>query len=689
MTSTDAPSSEDLPSDNPFAVPSALDHRAPDFARIEFEHFRPALLAGIAERAAEVRAIATNAADPTFENTIEALEKSGALLARTHHVFGSLCAADTNERMQALQAELAPKLAAAEDAIWLDAALFARVEAVYADRERLADAEQRRLAERYHTEFERRGARLDADAQARLRAINAELSSLSTTFQDRLLAETNASAVFVEDEERLAGLGAGAISAAREAAKAAGHAKGFLIGIELPTSQGALTELQDRETRRRLFEAARDRCSRGGDNDTTELVRRMTALRAERAQLLGWPNHAAHVLADEMAGTPDAVREMIGGMTARIVARCEEEERELRERFAREEPGAELEPWDWTFVRELVRAERFDLDDAQVRPYFPIWRVLEDGVFFMAKELYGLELKERRDLPVYHPDVRVWEVFEEGGASIGLFYGDYFARASKRGGAWMTSFVEQSLLLDELPVVCNVMNVPKPSEGEALLSFDQVTTMFHEFGHALHGLLSRVRHPRLSGTSVPRDFVEFPSQLHEDFAFDPRVLERCARHFESGATLPSEFVEKISAARKYGQGFDALEYTAAAMLDLALHELPPGETIDDTASFERRALESCGLYHPLVPPRYRTNYFAHVFAGGYSAGYYAYLWSEALAADGFAGMQEAGGLCREAGERARREVLSRGFSDEPMDLYRRFRGRDLDTGPLLERRGLA
>lgn len=471
-----------LANDNPFAAPSTLDHGAPDFARIEFEHFRPALLAGIEERAAEVRAIATQDAAPTFENTIEALERGGALLTRAYHVFSSLCSADTNDRLQALQAEMAPKLAAAEDAIWLDAELFARVEAVHTTRASITDAEGRRLTERYHAEFVRHGAQLDAAAQSRLREINGELSSLSTTFQDRLLAETNASAVLVEDEAALAGLDAGAVSAAREAAKAAGHANGFLLGIELPTSQGAAAHLEDRATRRRLFEAARDRCSRGGANDTSELVRTMTALRAERAKLLGWRDHATYVLADEMAGTPDAVRGMIAGMTARIIARCDEEERELRERFETLEPGAELEPWDWTFVRERVRAERFDLDDAAVRPYFGVWRVLEDGVFFMAKELYGLELKERDDLPVYHPDVRVWEVFDEDGASIGLFYGDYFARSSKRGGAWMTSFVDQSLLLGERPVVCNVMNVPKPAEGEALLSFDEVTTMFHEFG---------------------------------------------------------------------------------------------------------------------------------------------------------------------------------------------------------------
>lgn len=678
-----------LPSDNPFAAPSRLDHEAPDFARLRFEHFRPALLAGLEQRAEQARAIASASSEPTFENTIEALECSGALFARADAVFGALCAAHVDEALQALQAQVAPLATAAEDEIWLDAQLFARVETVYADRESLADLERRRLVERYHTEFVRRGVRLEPDAQTRLRAINAELSTLSTTFEERLLADTNASAVLFEDEAQLAGLSAGTISAAREAAVDAGHANGWLLGIELPTSQGAVSQLTDRDARRRVFEAAIGRCSKAGTHDTSELVRTMTALRAERARLLGFDNHASYVLADEMAGTPRAVREMIGGLIPRIVARCEEEERNLRAHFARELPDAELEPWDWTFTAERVRAERFGLDDAVVRAYFPIWRVLTEGVFFMARELYGLELKERPDLPVYHPDVRVWEVFDADGQVIGLFYGDFFARSSKRRGAWMTSFVEQSELLNKLPVVCNVMSVPKPSDGEALLTFDQVTTMFHEFGHALHGLLSSVRHPRLSGTSVPRDFVEFASQLHEDFAFEPRVLERCARHHETGAPLPEALIEKIRASRRFGQGFDALEYTAAALLDLELHSLDEGEAVDDVAAFEHAALERCGLAHPLIPPRYRANYFAHIFAGGYSAGYYAYLWSEALAADGFAGMLEAGGLCRTAGDRARATFLSRGFADEPMAMFRAFRGRELDTGPLLERRGLA
>lgn len=679
-----------LAADNPFAAQSTLEHGAPRFDRIEDEHFRPALLAGLAERAEEIRGIASNPAAPTFGNTLEALELCGRLLARSSAVFYSLCATDVNSVRQELQTELAPLAAAASDAIWMDAELFARVEAVYADRAELKDAEERRLVERYHTQFVRRGARLDAKAQERMRAINSELSSLSTAFNEHLRAETNDLALLVATEAELAGLSKGAISAAADAARAAGHDSGWLIGIELPTSQSALGQLADRSVRKRLFEAASARGSRGNAHDTRATAIRMATLRAERAALLGATNHAEYVLADEMAGTPQAVESMLAGLIPRIVARAEEEERDLRAHFATTSPDAELEPWDWAKVAEEVRAKRFDLDDDEVRQYFPLTRVLEDGVFFMARELYGIEMRERTDLPVHHPEVRAWEVLEEDGTTIGLFYGDYFARASKRGGAWMTSFASQSELHDQLPLVVNVMNVPKPSAGqEALLSFDQVTTMFHEFGHALHGLFSKVRHPLLSGTSVPRDFVEFPSQLHEDFAFDRRVLARCAKHHETGASLPNRLMKKIRAARAYGQGFDAFEYVAAASLDLAWHTLAPGTNVENAEAFEQEALVHLGLAHPLIPPRYRTCYFAHIFAGGYAAGYYAYLWSEALAADGFAGMQEAGGMVREAGQRAREAVLSRGLTLEPMDMYRTFRGRELDTAPLLERRGLA
>ena len=678
-----------LTHDNPFAAPSALFLGSPDFSKIRVEHFRPALLAGLEEQAREVRAIATNPEPATFANTIEALERSGELLGRVRRVFGNLASAHTNETIQAVQRETAPLLARHQDAIWLDAQLFARVEAVHARRKELTDAQDRRLTERYHTLFVRHGARLARRDQERLAAINAELSQLATAFQEKLLADTNALAVVVDTRAELAGLSESAIASAAAAASAAGHAGKFLLTLQLPSSQAVLEQLTHRPTRRRVFEASTSRCARGDANDTRAIVLATVKLRAERAALLGAPTHAHHVLADEMAGTPDAVRAMLMDMAPRMLARASIEERQLQAAFAKLEPGAKLEPWDWAFAAEHVRRELHDLDDAVLRPFFALERVLEHGVFEMARALYGVTFRERTDLPVHHPDVRVWEVRDESGATVGLFHGDWYARPSKRGGAWMDTFADQSELLGELPIVINVMNIAKPPAGTpALLSFDEVTTMFHEFGHAVHGLFSRVRHPLLSGTNVPRDFVEFPSQFHEDFAFEPELLAKYARHHTTNAPLPKELVAKIRAARTFGQGFNSVEYVAAALLDLAWHSLRPGEAPSDVLAFERAALEAAGVAHPLIPPRYRSTYFAHVFQGGYSAGYYAYLWSEALAADGFRGAVEHGGLTRRAGDAFRREVLSRGLTAEPMAMYRAFRGRELDTHALLVRRGL-
>jgi peptidyl-dipeptidase Dcp len=678
-----------LARDNPFAAPSDLFLGAPDFTRIRDEHYLPATLAGMAEQAAEVRAIATNPEPATFANTIEALERSGALLGRVRRVFGNQAAAHTNPTVQAVQRETAPLLARHHDAIWLDAQLFARVEAVHARRAELAEAEDRRLVERYHTLFVRNGARLAPAAQERLAAINAELSQLATAFQEKLLADTNAAAVLVHSRAELDGLSDGAVSAAASAAEAAGHPGAFLLTLQLPSSQGVLASLRHRPTRRRVFEASVGRCSRGDANDTGALVLRTVALRAERANLLGHPTHAHHVLADEMAGTPQAVRAMLADLAPRMRARAEAEQRELAAWLAEHEPGATLAPWDWAFVAEQVRREKHALDENVLRAYFSLERVLEHGVFEMARALYGVTMRERRDLPRHHEDVRVWEVVDADGTTVGLFYGDWYARPSKRGGAWMDTFADQSELLGDKPLVINVMNIAKPAHGQpALLSFDEVTTMFHEFGHAVHGLFSRVRHPLLSGTNVPRDFVEFPSQFHEDFAFEPELLARYARHHQTNQPLPAALVAKIRAARTFGQGFASLEYVAAALLDLAWHSLAAGAVPSDVAAFEREALAAAGVAHPLVPPRYRSNYFAHVFQGGYSAGYYAYLWSEALAADGFGAVREQGGMGRRAGDHFRREVLARGFSREPMGMYRAFRGRELDTRALLERRGL-
>lgn len=679
---------------NPFLQPSPLPYGAPPFDRIRDEHYLPAFEAGMREHLAEVRAIATQKEPPTFANTLEALEKSGALLSRVSRVFFNLTESTTNPAMQKVQAEMAPKLAAHQDTIWLDKELFARIAAIHAQREELKGPEQTRLAERYHKTFVRNGALLDEAAQKRLRAINEESSSLTTQFQEKLLAGTKALAVVFERRGELAGLDDGGKSAAAAAAKEAGWPEKFLVTLQLPTSQGILSQLQHRPSRQRIFEASMARCNKGDQYDTKDLVKRLASLRAERAKLLGYDNHAAYVLADQMAGTPAAVLTMLDSMAKTIVAKANAEAKELQAHFAAVEHGASLEPWDWAYVAEQVRRTRFDFDEGEVKQYFELESVLQNGLFFTCQKLYGIELRERKDLPVYHPDVRVFEVFEASGGTsegkaIGLFYADYFARPSKRGGAWMDNFVEQSTLLGQKPVVVNVMNLQKPAAGQpVLLNFDEVTTLFHEFGHAVHGLFSDCRFPLLAGTNVPRDFVEFPSQFHEDFVFDPAVLARCAKHWQTGAPMPQELVDKVLRARTFGQGFASLEYVAAALLDMAWHTVPFGTEVKDVEAFEREALQKAGVAHPLVPPRYRSTYFSHVWPGGYSAGYYAYLWSEALAADAFAGVMEKGGMNRQNGDRFRAAVLSRGLTREPMQMFAEFRGRPLDTKALLKRRGL-
>ena len=674
---------------NPFFTASPLPYQAPPFDRIRDEHYMPAFMEGMRQQALEVRAIATDKSPATFANTIEALERSGVLLTRVSKVFFNLTESTTSPAIQKVQAEVAPLLASHQDTIFLDADLFARIQAVYDARESLTGPEQRRLVERYHTTFVRNGARLAEAQQQRLRAINEEQSKLVTQFQQRLLADTKALGVVVDTEAELAGLDASSLSAAADAAKAAGKPGKYLITLQLPTSQGILSSLQIRATRQRVFEAASARCSRGNENDTSELVKRLAQLRAERAALLGYSNHAAYALADQMAGTPEAVEKMLASMTAKIVAKTRAEAAELQAWLDEHQRGTKLQPWDWAFVAEQVRKARYDFDQNAVKQYFELEAVRQDGLFFLMKQLYGIDVRERKDLPVYHPDVRVFEVFDDDGSAIGLFYADYFERPSKRGGAWMNNFVDQSGLLAQLPVVVNVMSIPQAGAGKpTLLSFDEVTTMFHEFGHGVHGLLSRVRFPLLSGTSVPRDFVEFPSQFHEDFAFDPLVLTRFAKHCETGAPMPKELIEKIRAARTFGQGFASLEYTAAALLDLAWHTLPPGTEVKDCAAFEAEALQRAGVAYELVPPRYRTTYFSHVWPGGYAAGYYAYMWSEALAADAFAAVMERGGISRSNGMKFRDAVLSRGLTREPMLMFTEFRGRELDTTALMKRRGL-
>jgi len=677
---------------NPFATPSGLPFGLPPFDRIRAEHFAPAFDAATAEHAAEVARIGGQEAAPTFANTVAALERAGTLLERVANVFFNLTSSDTDAELDRIEAEVAPLLSAHHDAVLLDPALFARLDAVHAARaEDDLTLEQRRLVERYHTDFVRAGAALDTDRQARLREINAELSALTTGFKTRLVADTNAAAVHVGTREELAGLPDDAVAAAGEAARARGL-DGYLITLVLPTGQPALAQLRRRDVRERLHTASAERGLRGDDNDTRATLTRIVELRAEHARLLRYPDHAAYVAADQTAGSSDAISAMLGKLVGPAVANARVEAAELEALLVADGEAAPLRPWDWAFYAERVRRERYDVDAAALRPWFELERVVRDGVMHAAHELYGLSFTLRTDLPTYHPDVRLYEVTDSGGASVGLFLADWFARDSKRGGAWMSSFVDQSHLLGTRPVIVINLNVPRPPDGQpALLTLDEVETAFHEFGHVLHGLLSDVEYPRLAGTNVPRDFVEFPSQVNEMWAMWPDVLARYARHHETDEPLPAGALEKIIAAQSYGEGFATTEYLAAALLDLEWHR----RTVDDgpvapadVEAFEAAALERHGVAFDLVPPRYRSSYFAHVFSGGYSAGYYGYIWSEVMDADTVEWFRARGGLRRDAGAVFARELLSRGGSVDPMGAFEAVVGRPPQLEPLLRRRGL-
>lgn len=684
-----------MPSDdNPFYAASDLPYRMPPFDRITDDHFLPAFERGMAEQRAEVAAIAADPAPPTFDNTLVALERSGQLLARVSAVFHNLTSAHTNPRLQEIEAEIAPRLAAHRDAIYLDRDLFGRVRALHeAGPELGLDPQAAWLLERTYTDFVRAGALLSTADQEQLRALNQELSSLAAEFARRLLADTNELAVAVRDPEQLAGLSEDAIAAAAEAARSAGR-EGYLLTLRLPSNQPALAWLHDRGLRERLHAASISRGARGNEHDTTDLVRRMVRLRAERARLLGYNSHADYAIADNTARTVAAVLAMLGELAPAAARNAEAEAAELQKSIEDSGQTFELQPWDWAYYSERVRRERYHLDVAQLRPYFELERVLHDGVFFAAGRLYGLRFAERHDLPTYHPEVRVFEVFEEDGSPLGLFLADFYTRDSKRGGAWMNSFVKQSELLGTLPVVVNNLNITRPPEGEpTLLTVDEVRTVFHEFGHALHGLFSAVRYPRFAGTTVPRDFVEYPSQVNEVWMLWPEVLANYARHHRTGEPLPADVAERLRGAATFNEGFATTEYLAAALLDLAWHQLTVEEVdaaVADVPGFEAEALRRAGVAVPAVPPRYRTTYFAHAFSGeAYSAGYYSYIWSEVLDADTVEWFKEQGGLHREVGDTFRREVLSRGGGADPMGLFRSLRGRDPQIGPLLQRRGLA
>jgi len=686
LASMSADESAAVSPDNPLRSISALPYRLPPFGDITPEHLREALLAGMAEQRAEVAAIAASAEAPTFENTIVALERSGALLTRAWNVFGNLTSSVSTPRLREIERELAPLEAAHDDAIRLDPALFARVDEVHAAREEAGlDAESVRLVERYHLDFVLAGARLDEVGRARLTELNQELSTLSTTFGQNLQLATEAAAVRVDDAAELDGLDAEEIGAAAAAAADRGL-DGHLIALLLPSGQPVLAKLRNRDLRRRVHEASLSRAS-AGEHDNRPVAERIARLRAERARLLGFDTHADVVLADSTARTTGAVDAMLGSMVPASVANAEAEAEILRRAAAKD--GVELAAWDWAFYSERVRAERYAVDTTALRPYFELDRVLVDGVFHAAELLYGFRFAPRPDLHGYHPDVRVWEVSDADGAELGLYLGDFFAREGKRGGAWMSSFVRQSRLLDTRPVVVNNLNVSRGAAGQpTLLTLDEVNTLFHEFGHALHGLSSAVTYPRFSGTAVPRDFVEFPSQVNEMWALWPQVLGHYARHVDTGEPLPASAVEAIDAARLWGEGFGTLEYLAATLLDQAWHRITPETEIEDPIAFEQAALEQAGVALELVPPRYRTTYFQHIFAGGYAAGYYSYIWSEVLDADTVEWFRENGGLRRANGDEFRTKLLSVGGSVDPLDAFRAVRGRDADPTPLLKRRGL-
>jgi len=679
-------------SENPLLEASTLPLEAPDFDAIEEEHFIPAFERGINDQLNEIEKIASNEEDPTFENTILEMEKSGILLSRVSRVFYNLTSANTNDQIQEIQSEMAPKLAAHSDDILLNNELFKRVETIYENRESsdLEDSSIKLLEDTYR-DFVRAGALLSSEEQQRMRQINERMSELTTKFQENLLTMNRERAILVDTKEELAGLSTARIAAAKESADSRGHEGKYTLSITNTTRVPVLSSLDNRELRKRVWEASANRgLGENGGIDNQPIVLELAALRAERAELLGYPNYAAFALEPQTAQTPDAVLDMLTGLIPSVISNTSEEADMIAEKM--EEDGLEggPEPWDWEYYAEKVRQEQYDLDESEVRPYFELNRVLEDGVFYTMNRLFGISFEERSDLPVYHPEVRVFDVFDEDSSQIGLFYADYFTRDSKRGGAWMNSFVVQSQLFDQKPVVVNVMNIPPPAEGEpALISFDNVTTMFHEMGHAMHGLLSDVTYPSQAGTSVPRDFVEFPSTAKEDWAILPEVLENYAVHYETGEKIPSELLDKVIAAKNFNQGFDTQEYLAATMLDLEWHLLGSDEIPTDVVKFEKQALSKHSLNNRAVPPRYRSQYFSHIFSGGYSANYYAYMWSEILAADSFAFMMEEGGLSRENGERYRDLILSRGGSLDAMELYRNYRGGEPEVRHLLIRRGLS
>lgn len=684
--------SQDQTRANPLDTISALPFQAPDFSRITDADFRPAILRGMEEQLAEVRAITSDAEPATFANTIVAMERSGQLLKRASGLFFNLTGSATNDTLQALKAELSPMLAAHADAVKLDPALFTRVKAVFDGLGAAAlDPVQQRLVQRYYSDLVRAGALLNEADKERLKAINEELSKLGTRFGDNVLKEVSASAVLVDERARLEGLSEAEIGSAAEAATEKGHAGKWLIALRNTTQQPALASLKDRALRERIYKASIGRNAKGDALDNRGNIARQAQLRAQKAALLGFPTWAAYVMDDQMAKTPEAVIELLGDMAPVAARNARSEAAKLQALIDEQGGGFTLEPWDWDFYAEQVRKAEYDLDEAAIKPYLALDSVLWNGVFHAAERLFGLTFKERHDLPVYHPDVRVFDIIAPDGAPMGLVYGDYFARDNKQGGAWMSTFVDQNTLLGQAPVITQNCNYVKPAEGlPCLLSWDDVTTLFHEFGHGLHGMLSQQEYPYFSGTATATDFVEFPSQFNENWALEPSVFANYAKHHATGAAMPAELVARLRKSARFNQGYATSEYLAAALLDIAWHTLPAdAPLVDDVEAFEQAALAKYGLAEPQVPPRYKSSYFSHIWSGGgYAANYYAYMWSEVIEADAFAWFKANGGLTAANGEKLRATVLSVGGSKEGGTMFRDLTGRDPQVGPLLKKRGL-
>jgi peptidyl-dipeptidase Dcp len=672
---------------NPFAQRSTLEYELPPFSQITEEHYLPAFYEGCKQQLAEVQAILETPGAATFENTIVALEKSGQMLMRTLLVFYNKSSSDTSDALDAIEEEMAPKLAAHQDAIQLNPVLFKRIKDLYDARESIGlNSEDAWLLERYYKDLIHAGAHLTEAQRDRLKELNEELSKLETQFGKNVLADTNDLAVLVNSLEELDGLSENEIAAAAAAAKDRGHDGKWLIGMVNFTGNPVLDSLTNRELRKKIMEASKMKANRANENDNKPVILQMIKLRAERAKLFGKETHAEHVIAVQTAEHPDNVHAMLRKIAPAAVRNAKAEAEDLKK-----SAGTEIESWDWGFYTEQVRLEKYNIDTTKIRPYFELERVLHDGVFFAATKLFGITFKERPDLVTYHPEARAFEVNNEDGTKVGLFIGDFYTRDSKRGGAWMNNLVDQNFLFNQLPVVVNNLNIPKPPAGKpTLLTYDEITTLFHEFGHAIHGLLSQVKYPRVSGTSVQRDFVEFPSQVNEMWILWPEVVENYARHHETGEKLPQEWIDNLNAARTFNEGHATTSYLAAATLDLAWHSLNVEQAakVTDVEAFEAQAIKDYGLDFAPVPTRYRSTYFSHIFAGGYSSGYYGYIWSEVLDADTVDWFKENGGLKRENGEHFKNTLLGRGGSIDSMQMFRNFRGRDSKIEPLLKRRGL-